>query len=396
MKKLEKVILLFGIILLSILFLFPKSAKAVTYYQDNIWIEDFNEFGAVFTNSSGAINVTCGIGDRPTGLQLNYTTQDIIRKNPIDGDNWTESYIATSEFEWQLSILDSIEYLDSTSKVGSWTVRFRYNYTNPSFYMLLFSPTLGVSFTNISGYDRMNFWLQNYYDPLDAIPELVLKKVFFDDIESDSISLYPNIILDDNNWHNFSLNLNDFTTNPLFNPEKIWAIQWEFEWYPSHLTNRTEPQFIMIDGLHFEKDEIETSFKSTGIWYSDWINIKGTGQTIIINTTYPENVTLLISDDNSSWNVLSSFGSTNISQYNYTEDVILRVQLGKTINNNSPIIDYIIIISRANITSINIPMLIPLPMAGDLLPLDPLIIYGIIGGLVVIVIIELVIIKRRS
>lgn len=366
-----------------ILIFLPSSSRAMMYYQDNTCVYDFNINGDSFTNTSGWQNVTCGVGDRQGGLQLNYTTQDITIEIPSDGDNWTE--FSGCQNWWSMSLIDNdfIGRGSAIPKVGSYYILISFfdNGTDG----LIISLTL-PSTINISNFEKLGFWVlyMDYYE----IPTLEITDISIFE-GADSISTKPHIILERFAvvWQYFSVSICDFSSNPSFNSSAVSKIEWKLDWYP-RIYNRTLGEMILFDGVCFEKNETQYNFKNSGIWYSDWITLNGIGNKVTINSKYSIDINFYISSDNSTWYSLASSGTSDISQYNFQNKVILQVCLNKTNNNDSPIVDSIVVTSKI---SSQIPLIF---MPSSLL--DFIIAYGIVVGLAVIIGVETVLLIKKK
>jgi hypothetical protein len=332
--------------------------------QAHSYKENFNDYGDAFTNTSGFVNVTDGIGLRAGGLQLNYSYSTIEKRAlPPDKDNWTED--PTWVPNWAV-ITDPLlgVWIDKWRVVNNWSLAMNYTEICDGFAIHEFTNLTGT--WNLTGYDIMNWWYF-YIKEFEYCPDMLLVNVTLWDSSGNSSTYTVNQYIPPLTWIHFSLNMTGFIPTIGFNISDVQTIHWlytyvpycEIQWYT-----------VFYDGLHFVDYEQILTIKDRGVWYSDWITPPGANMLwteLIIETTHPTNTTIEVSIDNSTFFPISSV-SPNIAQYLVSSPVIIRITLEKTSSVGSPFVDYLILVAEPILVQLLelFPFLIP--TEPDLLP----------------------------
>lgn len=312
---------------------------------------------------------------------MDYSSSIIAVKIPLDGDNWTEHGDSAS---WWSVINVNSTVIDRPlgGIVGSYAINMSITDNGTDgFCVGLDLPTT----VNITGYEKLEFWIEYHDFNVNEIPVPNIKNIYLYE-GMDSVSIAPYLILNAAGWLHFAVNLDEFSKNLSFDPSFVSGIEWSYDWFP-RIYNITDPKGFLFDGVHFEKNETKHDFNDSGVWYSDWIYLNGVGDKVTINTKYPQNVSIYISSDNSTWYQLSSNGTSDISQYGFKK-VILRVDLKKTSNGDTSVVNSIVITSTSTIIPTIIPPQTPV--------IDPIISYGIMIGLASVVGVLTILLVRKK
>jgi len=316
-------------------------------YQFHSYKENFNDFGDHFTNSSGSINVTCGIGKGAGGLQLNYTPIIINRTLPPDKDNWTED-VRNINGVWGNWFLGSPP--DSLNKI-----QLAPGLTSPLYVEINFSEVCDnvaiIGFQNETGtwnlsqYDQVE-WFFAWQSQVGPGPtNIILREVRLFDISLNCYRRAEYTMIPYFAIQQYSRNLSEFIDDPGFDITQVLGIEWEFTYNPICV-----PQWYLTywDVLYFIDFQDIGTYKETGIWYSDWINLPENNMLwteLIIDTSHPDNTTIEVSIDNTTFIPLD-INTPNLGQFLVSRPIILRIRLEQTATNGTPFIDYVIIMAE--------------------------------------------------
>lgn len=311
--------------------------------QHNSYKENFNDYADHFTNTSGWQNVTCGVGDRQGGLQLNYTESIYEKQNlPDDKDNWTED--AAWVGNWFVIPPDVFmgAWLDSNAVVNKFSLAMNYTEICDGLSMHVFVNSTGS--WNLTDYDIMDWWY-SYAKQFPMCPDMVLLNVSLEDIYGNRTTQVVNQYISPLTWIHFTLNMSNFIADPGFNISAVVIIYWLYTYVP---TCEVQIYTVLYDGLHFTDYDTMLHVEDTGVWYSNWINLPGSNMLwseLIIETTHPSNTTIEFSINNITFFPLSTT-DPSIAQFLLSSPIIIRITLEKTNNGNSPFVDYLILVGE--------------------------------------------------
>jgi hypothetical protein len=335
--------------ILSINILISTKVSGSSVITNEYYLENFDDL----SSSNSHINMTTENDD----LQLNYSVIPHTSYIPLQYptfDNWTEDLSFVGSWSIFLTgsgvpVLDTINFIFNNKSVLIPNVIAAWNPAPLPASSMIAALDLSSNPINIRNYETFIwFYMDNL--PIFGPDALILTELRFTDSNNNYTSIYPQRHISPMFWAGmfgkYAEDLSDFIDSDGDSTPFDWSsveyIEWGFQLTTVILVG--VPFNMWFDGLGFEDNYNEIVHRDTGVWYSENISIPAnkSASSLSYDGTNLATSSISVSDDNATW---LSVGTTytNLSNYNLTNNVFIKVEMTKLSPCITPMIDYLLL-----------------------------------------------------